>query len=196
MEYYKIDVDTEVFQFLQREARPFVDTPNDVLRRLLLNRAENVRKEGAPTPPPLAIASPTISSTVIALNLDSFLREVLVSRFGPGFKRRPPYRMMFEDADSVVYFQNFSKETDHLWYRVTAKPWKDLRASRKSAWICFTNPVEGYAYVLPVADIMERVHKSGWSRNFLEVNLDPATSRWHELNWDVSDYRTPLGRTR
>ncbi len=33
----KIDVDDEVFAFLGREAKPFVETtPNDVLRRLLL----------------------------------------------------------------------------------------------------------------------------------------------------------------
>lgn len=31
-----IDVDDEVFAFLQRQAEPFVDTANDVLRRLLL----------------------------------------------------------------------------------------------------------------------------------------------------------------
>ncbi|MFC5265875.1 hypothetical protein ACFPJ1_27495 [Kribbella qitaiheensis] len=36
---HKIDVDDEVFAFLQREAEPFVDTPNDVLRRRLLQGA-------------------------------------------------------------------------------------------------------------------------------------------------------------
>lgn len=38
---HKIDVDDEVFAFLQREAEPFVDTPNDVLRRKLLNGSAN-----------------------------------------------------------------------------------------------------------------------------------------------------------
>ena len=33
---HKIEVDEEVFEELQRRAKPFVDTPNDVLRRALL----------------------------------------------------------------------------------------------------------------------------------------------------------------
>jgi hypothetical protein len=34
---HRIDVDEEVFEELQRRAKPFIDTPNDVLRRALLN---------------------------------------------------------------------------------------------------------------------------------------------------------------
>lgn len=33
-----IEVDTEIFGFLQSQATPFVDSPNDVLRRLLLKK--------------------------------------------------------------------------------------------------------------------------------------------------------------
>ena len=36
MNMQTIEVDDEVFQFLQRQAVPLVDTPNSVLRRLLL----------------------------------------------------------------------------------------------------------------------------------------------------------------
>lgn len=32
-----IEIDEEVFAFLQQHCEPLVDTPNDVLRRLLLN---------------------------------------------------------------------------------------------------------------------------------------------------------------
>lgn len=35
---HPIQVDDEVFRFLKRHAEPLVDTPNTVLRRLLLNR--------------------------------------------------------------------------------------------------------------------------------------------------------------
>lgn len=38
MQYQKIEIDEEVFDFLKRKAEPFVDTPNSVLRRLLLNK--------------------------------------------------------------------------------------------------------------------------------------------------------------
>jgi hypothetical protein len=36
---HKVDIDREVYEFLQGHARPFEDTVNDVLRRLLLANA-------------------------------------------------------------------------------------------------------------------------------------------------------------
>ena len=41
MAVYKIDVDEEVWQFLKKNADPFEDTPNSVLKRLLFGRTEN-----------------------------------------------------------------------------------------------------------------------------------------------------------
>ena len=41
MRMYKIDVDREVFDYLKSQAEPFTDTPNDVLRRLLLGKTSN-----------------------------------------------------------------------------------------------------------------------------------------------------------
>ncbi len=38
MPFYKIEVDEEVWQFLKRNAEPFEDTPNSVLRRLLFRK--------------------------------------------------------------------------------------------------------------------------------------------------------------
>ena len=40
MAVYKIDVDEEVWQFLKKNAEPFEDTPNSVLKRLLLGGAD------------------------------------------------------------------------------------------------------------------------------------------------------------
>ncbi|MEV6133140.1 hypothetical protein AB0M05_41180 [Streptomyces violaceusniger] len=46
-----IEVDDEVFAYLQRHGEPLVDSPNDVLRRLLLNGAtppaDQARRPGA-----------------------------------------------------------------------------------------------------------------------------------------------------
>lgn len=55
---YTIDVDDDVFEVLQREARPLLDSPNDVLRRLLLSDSDD---EGESKPPkrPLKTAQPT-----------------------------------------------------------------------------------------------------------------------------------------
>jgi negative regulator of replication initiation len=36
MAFFKIDVDEEIYQFLKKNADPFEDTPNSVLKRLLL----------------------------------------------------------------------------------------------------------------------------------------------------------------
>ena len=37
MEFHKVEVDDEVFQYVKRNAEPLIDTFNSVLRRLLLN---------------------------------------------------------------------------------------------------------------------------------------------------------------
>jgi hypothetical protein len=42
MEMYKIEVDEEVYQFLQNKAEAFVDTPNSILRKLLLGSTSSV----------------------------------------------------------------------------------------------------------------------------------------------------------
>lgn len=42
MKKITIEIDEEVFGFLQKKARPFIDTPNDVLRRLLLRTPLNM----------------------------------------------------------------------------------------------------------------------------------------------------------
>lgn len=69
--------------------------------------------------------------------------------------------MMFESGDTVCYFQNFNKKADHLWYRITEKPWRILKSYDKAAWLCLTNPAEGYAYLIPVRDIQNHVERAG-----------------------------------
>jgi len=177
----KIDIDADVFEFLQAHAIPFVDTPNDVLRRLLLPGGEtDAEKEGR-------MLQHRLSSS--HSGADKFVNELLQTEFGGGFRRRAPYRLMFESAESVVYIQNFNKASDHLWYRVTEQPWGDLTSETKSAWICFTNPAERFAYVIPVKDVEKQVQSAAWNRPYLEVNIDPSNSRWTELDWNLEQYR-------
>jgi hypothetical protein len=42
MKFHQVDVDDEVFEYLKRKAEPFVDTPNSVMRRELLNKKTKV----------------------------------------------------------------------------------------------------------------------------------------------------------
>ena len=73
--------------------------------------------------------------------------------------------------------------------------WQELRATRKEGWLCLTNPAEGFAYLLPIADVKDRVAKRSWIRPYVEVNIVAATSRWIELAWDLSPYRKLYGTT-
>ena len=127
------------------------------------------------------------------VDLDSFINSLLDSNFEGTFGRRPPYRLMFESESALVYVQNFNKESDHLWYRVTENPWTELRRSTKPAWVAFTNPPEHLGFVIPVSDIKDRCQQRGWTRPHLEVNIDPATCRWTELDWDIKNYRKIVG---
>src|SRR5271169_4887680 len=49
MPYYKIDVDDSVWKFLKKHAEPFEDTPNTVLRRILLGADDNGQVPGIRT---------------------------------------------------------------------------------------------------------------------------------------------------
>jgi len=121
---------------------------------------------------------------------DAFVAHVLEHEFGERFKVRSPYQMMFESDLRLVYFQNFNKAgTSNLWFRLNPKPMQALRSSRKPSFVIFTNPADRYAFVLPLTDLDARVHKHGWTRPELEVNIDPATLRWREFDWDLSPYR-------
>jgi len=184
--HIKIEIDSEVFEFLQKSAKPLIDTPNDVLRRLLFPQSSvQDRKESQP----MAAPTPLVSSpTPPAANVDAFVGELLKREIGSGFTRRGRYRLMFESADHLVYVQNFNKQSMHLWYRITEKPWRELQQSKKKALLCFTNPAERFAYIIPVTAVIERLRATNWSRPYLEVNVDPVASRWIELDWNIERY--------
>ncbi|HEA68177.1 MAG TPA: hypothetical protein ENI07_15350 [Desulfobacterales bacterium] len=62
---HKIDLDQEVLDYLKSQAEPFIDTPNDVLRRLLLGKTSNEklsqvksRESLSHNPPPVPAGTP------------------------------------------------------------------------------------------------------------------------------------------
>ncbi len=183
--WLSIDVDQEVFSFLQQQARPFVDTPNDVLRRLLLKEEREVIKEAT---------SPSPVSSIAIQNSREFDNIVLRHHFKGYFRKVRPFQLMFESAKDLVYFQNYNKEADkRLWYRLSQEPWQYLTSSQKDAWLCLTYPLGRYAYIIPVKVINSKVREHKWEEKDLEISiypLSPRTStRWHELNWDIETYR-------
>lgn len=191
-----IAVDAEVFGHLQAHARPFLDSPNDVLHRLLLGKsAESVQRQEngpslpdpVPNQPDSLLRGRDIQSPS---NVETFVVALLKQEFGSEkFSTKNSYRLMFENADSLVYVQNYNKPSNHLWYRVTKKPWHTLQSAHKEGWICFTYPPDQIAYIIPVKAIIDRARVAFWSRDYLEVNIDPMRSRWIELDWTIESYK-------
>ena len=72
MRMYQIEVDDEVFSYLQRKAQPFLDTPNTVLRRELLLK-QSTRTSGST----LLGAEKTPNSLPIPAGTPKALREIL-----------------------------------------------------------------------------------------------------------------------
>jgi hypothetical protein len=183
-----ITVDEEVYEFIKGRAEPFVDkTENDVLRKLLLNN----KVTGFSTKVTNKISSREIlDSLTTRPSTDQFVNSFLQDRFTGKFKTRSPYRMMFESNEQVVYFQNFNaSDTVNLWYRLKKEPLDVLRSSKKEAYVCLTNPAEGYGFRIPLTEIVKKIREARWDREDLEVNIDPYDSKWRELSWNIEKYK-------
>lgn len=197
--YHSISVDEDVMAALEREMRSVHETPNEVLRRLILRDTTSgaqignasrapvrlvLRRPGSEKPP--TRRTPRVPDE----RRESFVQEILRVEFGAGFKVHPPYVMMFESASHLVYFQNFAgTNAPNLWYRLKARPMRVLRATRKQAFVCLTTRVERCAFVLPVAMLDEQILASGWSRPDVEVNIEASSFRWRELDWNIARFR-------
>jgi hypothetical protein len=179
-----IEVDQEVFSFLQQQARPLLDTPNDVLRRLLLP------KPVSPTPKPILA---TAAHHNEGISSRKFVDLILKKHFGGNFRKVGRYQFMFESPEHLVYFENYNKETKKgLWYRLSKEPWHDLVQTRKKAWLCLTYPPERYAYIIPIQAVIEKSKQFGWKKEDLEISIYPMSprgaTRWHEFTWDIQSY--------
>jgi len=184
-----IEVDSEVYAFLQAEAVPFVDDPNSVLRRLLLRRATNRPTEsgGKTSRVQRHVTKPPERDTA---GNEAYVQRVLKDKFSGVVRRVPGYRMMFESDKDIVYFHNFSKVNgENLWYRLNAAPLSVMRSRKKQKWICFTNPADNYGFLVPLDDIDRRVKAAGWDRDDREVNIHVSEGLWRELRWQLDPYK-------
>lgn len=199
-----IEVDPDVMAFLAAHATPFVDTPNSVLRRVLgldsaVPSADSIRVPAAAaggtpirTVPDATSVRPQArgASTEGRGDRRGFIEQVLRTEFGGRFRVRSPYQMMFESDAQLVYFQNFNaSETHNLWYRLNERPLEVMGQSSKATYICLTNPAAGYAFLLPLTDVLDRARRAGKLGQALEVNIDPGTWVWRELGWDLTKHR-------
>lgn len=184
-----IEVDNEVFAFLQDHAIPFVDDPNQVLRRLLLSSSEIPSRERRSLKISRVRKPEPVPSIEPVRDTDSFVSQVLQVHFSGGFRKKAPYRYLFESPSHLVYFQNFNqKNSDALWYRLRSSALEVLRKSDKEALVCLTNPSDNLFYAIPMDRIDRKIQSAGWDRDDLEVNLDHANRCWRELDWDIRKY--------
>ena len=184
----KVEIDPEVFEVLKRQAEPFVDKPNDVIRRLLgLNSSPTI--ETRQTSPQRESSNRSHTDRGGSDNSLSFSQRVLESQFEESFQLRRPYRTMYESPKHLVYFQNFSRvDASHLWYRLRGKALEVLLNTGQESFVVFANPAEGSGYLIPTREIRHRADRLDWTRDDLEVNIDPTRHYWRELDWDLSLY--------
>ena len=122
------------------------------------------------------------------ISSDQFVKLVLAQRFGAGFKKLGRYRYMFESGSQIVYFRNYNKEANVLWYRVNGKERNLLASSKKEVWLCLTYPPDKIAYIFPFGKIEEQSTKADWERDELEINIRLDRSWWQQLKWDISEF--------
>jgi hypothetical protein len=184
MKMVTIEIDEDLYNQLKTLAEPFVDTPNTVIKRLVALMQNSTSK----TP----ITNCSNSSIIMRdrkLSSTSFINSFLKTRYKENFRVKSPYRRMFESDNYLVYFQNFNKTgTNNLWYRLKNGSLHILRNTHKAALICFTNPSENIVFEIPIEDIDKKAMEAKWDRDFFEVNIDPANSRWRELDWNIGHY--------
>jgi len=181
-----IEVDQEVFDFLQTKAIPFVDTPNTVLRKLLFSEGKTSKKK----------IKPMVAQTdhFWGMGAEAFDNAILKKEFNEDFTVCSPYRTMYESDKTIIYFQNFNQKGLNLWFRIKQKAFLTLSSSLKTSYICFTNPPTNTYFLIPVKNIEKKVEEARWRREDLEVNLDFNSSKWRELSWSLFDFRKVLNK--
>jgi len=179
----KIDIDQEIFEFLQKDAKPFVDTPNTVLRRLL-----QIGNKSSPQSNKVKSAISMLNKKTSQIDTNEFVQRVLSKEFPEEFRKKSPYRYMFESANLLIYFQNFNQKSTTLWYRINEKSLRVLKDSSKKCFLCLTNPAESIAYLIPLEEVEKQVVSSNYERDYLEINIDHVSRKWKELDWNIKQF--------
>lgn len=179
-----IEVDDEVYSFLQKHAEPFLDSPNTVLRKLLLqdNNAtggENMSERSA------------IQAASCSTQADTFAQDYLQSRFEEEFQLRRPFRTMYESGSRMVYVLTFNKpNSPNLWYRIPENALRALFSHTGDAYVVFAVPQDGYVFEIPIDDLRSR--SGHLPTGSIEVNIDPKHARWREFDWNLQPYKVML----
>lgn len=173
-----IKIDDEIMDYLKDKADPFNDTPNSVLRRILgFDKSKKTKKQN-------------VKAGGDFMKSDEFVRKVISEHYN--YDGRPQkvgrYRLLFNLDGKFVYFQNFNEPTNNLWYRLRSNAIEKLRG-KKGAEIVLTYPVDRVFYPIKVSDLLAKLDQNNWTRDDIEVNIDPDEDYWRELNWKLNRVR-------
>ena len=134
MKEYSIEVDADVWHYLQRHAEPFVDTPNSVLNRLLFG------EKAPPTETPAVLSIPTVSIQGLPKSLAQIL-EVVYEMEVNGYNRTQATNRVAKKRGTAPqtitdkYCRQLGKkahEIDELLAGPDYADFKDLLASKYS----------------------------------------------------------------
>lgn len=179
----RIEIDEDIFNFLRKHAEPLTDSPNSVLRRLLLGE-KTVKVDGRMAGRDLNIGRASQGSR------GEFIDWVLRNKFSEQFNIYSTYRMIYESDSQIVFFQNLNKgDSKNLWFHLRSKPLEIMRSSNKKAYVCLIIPADGYGYLIPLDEVDRHVSSTKWPRSYLEVNIDASDNRWRELDWKLDEYQ-------
>ncbi len=142
-----------------------------------------------PQKPDRGIKFPNGSTQVDSVQ--QFVQRVLKQRFGDGFSKGGR-GYMFESNSEIVYFQNSNVDKDQFWYRVLKNARQFLASSKKQTWLCLTNIPKKIVYIFLMKAVEAQAKYSGWKRDELEITIYPQRSWWHQLEWDIEEYRYDL----
>ena len=183
---FKIEIDKDVYVFLQKSAQPFEDTPNTVLRRILLegnsgtnnivltanieNRAEYRTSEKKPG----------------KIKITDLLQQTVGQS---DWIRVGRQRNLYENEKERIYVLRFDKsKTPNLWFRIPPIAYDLLTETRKKSYFLFVNQADRYFFQVPMSDLDKKVSDKGIAFLPETINIDPAKKKLRELDWDISAY--------
>jgi hypothetical protein len=135
MKMHLIEINEKIWSHLQKNAEPFVDTPNSVLNRLLFGEVENKEEETA------VFSIPTVSIQGLPISLEQIL-EVVYEMEVNGYSRTQATNRVAKKRDTAPqtitakYCRQLGKkahEIDELMAEPGYAGFKNLIAGKYSA---------------------------------------------------------------
>ncbi len=131
-----IDIDDDVFAELQERARPFIDTPSDVIRALIA--ASQKLATGDPTVVPSG--RPGVPGKVKIGKLDALIKRGLIA---PGDKLVHERKRSGDVFEATVSKRGCIVLPDDRWFREPSPALREYTRSQIDGWANWTHEPSG-----------------------------------------------------